>query len=156
MPSINVKQSFSIPEAFDEVRKQETVNEKARKLKEFDGTGMRWFVDALFNRDFTFVGKVDYKPLQNPRDMQYAKIQTSIKRLEALQEHKNKPEVVYRNAVLVLEVVSPAEAELIMKLFTGDRKIEGINKAVFKKAYPEFFRTEGTDAQDQNRAEASA
>jgi len=103
---------------------------------------LRWFIDSLYNRDLSDIVIPEYKVSKNPSGIAFMNINNSMNRIEAAISNKDKPWIVNRNLTLVLEGVTSEEASLIEKLLKGERRITGVSKTVFKKAYPEFFRTE--------------
>jgi hypothetical protein len=137
-----IDKSLTLPEVFKRVSEKETIEEKAKALKSYETKSLRWFIDSLYNRDLSDIVIPEYKVSKNPSGIAFMNINNSINRIEAAISNKDKPWIVNRNFTLVLEGVTSEEASLIEKLLKGERRITGVSKTVFKKAYPEFFRTE--------------
>lgn len=144
-----IDKSLTLPEIFDRVAEKGTIEEKASLLRAYDTKHLRWFIDALYNRDFSSLTIPEYKPSNMPSGIAFMSINTAIPRIGVALQHADKPHVVDRNLTLVLEGVTKEEAELLVKLFKGEKRIAGVSKAVFKKAYPEFFRSEKEDQQSE-------
>jgi len=137
-----IDKGLTLPEVFKRVSEKETIEEKAKLLKAYETKSLRWFIDSLYNRDLSDIVIPEYKVSKNPSGIAFMNINNSINRIEAAISNKDKPWIVNRNFTLVLEGVTSEEASLIEKLLKGERRITGVSKTVFKKAYPEFFRTE--------------
>jgi hypothetical protein len=139
---IYVDKSLSLPEIFDRVGSKGTIDEKVTMLKRYDTKALRWFVDSTYNRDFSDIIIPEYKKSNNPPGISFININKAIPRIEVAIKNKDNERIRDRNLILVLEGLSAEEAALIEKLIKGERKITGVSKTVFKKVYPEFFRTE--------------
>jgi|AntRauTorcE11897_2_1112592.scaffolds.fasta_scaffold35729_2 hypothetical protein len=137
-----IDKGLTLPEVFKRVAEKETIEEKAKLLKAYETKSLRWFIDSLYNRDLSDIVIPEYKVSKNPSGIAFMNINNSMNRIEAAISNKDKPWIVNRNLTLVLEGVTSEEASLIEKLLKGERRITGVSKTVFKKAYPEFFRTE--------------
>jgi len=137
-----IDKGLTLPEVFKRVAEKETIEEKAKALKAYETKSLRWFIDSLYNRDLSDIVIPEYKVSKNPSGIAFMNINNSMNRIEAAISNKDKPWIVNRNLTLVLEGVTSEEASLIEKLLKGERRITGVSKTVFKKAYPEFFRTE--------------
>jgi len=137
-----IDKGLTLPEVFKRVAEKETIEEKAKALKAYETKSLRWFIDSLYNRDLSDIVIPEYKASVNPSGIAFMNINNSMNRIEAAISNKDKPWIVNRNLTLVLEGVTSEEASLIEKLLKGERRITGVSKTVFKKAYPEFFRTE--------------
>jgi len=137
-----IDKGLTLPEVFKRVAEKETIEEKAKTLKAYETKSLRWFIDSLYNRDLSDIVIPEYKVSKNPSGIAFMNINNSMNRIEAAISNKDKPWIVNRNLTLVLEGVTSEEASLIEKLLKGERRITGVSKTVFKKAYPEFFRTE--------------
>ena len=145
---IHVNKGLTLPEVFNIVRLKEDRQEKIKTLQSYDTKALRWFVNALYNVDWSVLPKVDFKPNKRPVGVCTLTIHTSITRLEtALKYATTNPKVAEKNLIIVLEEVSEAESKLLVDMFNG-RKVEGVSKAVFAKVYPQFFRSEETDQTD--------
>jgi len=137
-----IDKGLTLPEVFKRVAEKETIEEKAKTLKAYETKSLRWFIDSLYNRDLSDIVIPEYKVSKNPSGIAFMNINNSMNRIEAAINNKDKPRILNRNLTLVLEGVTSDEASLIEKLLKGERRITGVSKTVFKKAYPEFFRTE--------------
>ena len=137
-----IDKGLTLPEVFKRVAEKETIEEKAKALKAYETKSLRWFIDSLYNRDLSDIVIPEYKVSKNPSGIAFMNINNSMNRIEAAISNKDKPWIMNRNLTLVLEGVTSEEASLIEKLLKGERRITGVSKTVFKKAYPEFFRTE--------------
>ena len=138
------KINISLPEIFDQVRDLSSKDEKVQMLKSYrELKHLKWFVNAMYNYDFskTFVPR--YTPSKFPPDM-CANIWTQVKRIDSAVH------VLYRAGddhrydkmmTLALEAMSADEAELIAHMMNG-KKVDGISKRMWREVYPEFFRTE--------------
>lgn len=137
-----INKSKTLPEIFEEVRNLESVIEKVNHLSHYKGKALRFFVNSLYNIDWSDVVIPEYTPSKNPPGLAFGSITTNIERINvALKVAKTNPKRSRELVQLVLESVTKEEAQLLVDMFTGKR-VEGINKAVFKKVYPEFFRSE--------------
>lgn len=137
-----IDKSLTLPEVFDRVSKKDSIDEKVTVLRQYDTKAMRWFVDALYNRDFTSLKISDYEKSTKPAGLAFMNISNAMPRIESALKNHDKGRISERNLMLVLANVTGEEAELIEKIIKGERKIAGVSKTVFKKVYPEFFRTE--------------
>ncbi len=132
----------SLPEIFERIAELPTNKEKASSLRMYDGKTIRWFIDAMYNRDWSDMVIPKYTPSKRPPEISHQSIKTAINRIEQAYFYRlTDPKLTEKNLMLVLEEMSAPEAELLCNVFAGRRKIEGISKAVFKEAYPEFFRS---------------
>jgi len=137
-----INRNLTLPEIFANVEKKQTINEKVELLRLYDTKVIRWYVDNLYNRDLSSISIPDYTPSKSPAGIAFMNIGNAIPRLNSIFNHMDNKPMVERNLTLVLENVTKEEAVLIVKLIKGERRIQGVSKTVFKKVYPEFFRTE--------------
>lgn len=145
---IHVNKGLTLPEIFNIVRLKEEKQDKIKTLKAYDTKTLRWFVNAMYNRDWSTLPKVDYKPNHRPVGVCTLSIFTAMSRIEsALKYAETNPDVAKKNLIIVLEEVSEDEAKLLTDMFVG-RKVQGISKSIFAAVYPEFFRSEETDTAD--------
>lgn len=142
-----IDKSLTLPEIFDRVGKKDTIDEKTKLLKMYDTKALRWFVDSLYNRDLSDVNIPDYTPSDKPSGLAFMSITNAIPRIEAAINNKDNERVSSRNMALVLSNVTSDEAKLIEKVIKGERRIAGVSKTVFKKVYPEFFRSEEKESE---------
>jgi hypothetical protein len=99
---------------------------------------MLWFVNFLYNVNKEGLTIPDYTPSRKPVGLNYMTILNAINQLQGCIDHRNNPNVYSRNLQRVLESVSADEAELLVRAFSG-QKVEGVSKAVFKRAFPGYF-----------------
>ena len=138
--------SKTLPEIFDDVRRQETNSEKVRLLSFYkQSKSLAFFVDSLYNKDWSSLPIPEYTPSRMPIGICYSNIGKEINRINAAfnfsKTDKAKAELLM---IRILESVSADEAELLVNMFKG-RKVDGISKSVFKEVYPEFFRFQSED-----------
>ena len=141
---IVVTKNRPIHQIFQNIQNEETKEDKVKVLKRYDNKAIRWYVDNLYNRDWSVVEIPKFSYCHRPYGNCNINLSKAISRLEqSFYYHDKKPEVTERMLLLVLSEVSREEAELLLDLFAG-RKIKGIHKSVFKEVYPEFFRSAAT------------
>lgn len=130
--------NITLPEVFARVAKLEgNDEEQIKELLIYDSASLRWFVDVMYNAPLNDIEVPNYKPSIHPIGNTFMSIANSKSKLEWVIENKHHP-LSQKNIRLVLENVHADEAELIANLLSG-KKVEGIRKAVFKKAFPAFF-----------------
>jgi len=151
----HVNKAITIPEVFDRVIDCPSLDEKAAMLRRYDTKHLRWFINAVFNEDFSMIpAPKQYTPNHRPPEICEMSILTAISRIEAARKVASfRPEQAARNILLVLESVSAREAELVWVLLKGHNRVPGVSKKVFKRAYPEFFRLEEAGAPEEKRPE---
>lgn len=139
-----INKNKTVSEAFDFVTKEASNNdEKIKILQQLKSRSMKWVVQAMYTRDLSKypIPKFEY----NHRDagICYATIHNSINRMESAFRVYNKGnEAKYNDLMtLVLQELPKEEAELLIDVMAG-KKTRGISKTVWKKIYPEFFRSE--------------
>lgn len=136
-----INKNRSIPEIFDHVRTYKSKANKVTLLKKYDNRHLRWFVNAMYNVDWSEMEVPKYKPSPRPPEISHQSIGTAIPRIEqAYRQRFNRPEQTERLLLLVLEEMSAPEAELLVHVFNGKKRIEGVSKHVFKEVYPDLFR----------------
>lgn len=146
----HVNLSRTIPEVFDLVSQAETREDKINLLRLYDTKSLRFIVNGLYNVDWSDLKIPNYKPSNRPPEVADSNILKSIPRIEAAYQYRlRRPDVAERAILNVLESVSSREAELLVNMMAG-RKIDGISKAVFKAAYPHFFRVETQEDEPSN------
>lgn len=140
-----INKGLTLPEIFEIVEKCKTKNEKIKKLRDYDSNTLRWYIDNLYNTDWTNVP--DYKQFKNkkrPIGNSHLTVSTSIKRLETVKKYMGKNNnIAEKNLGIVLEEVSEEEYKLLINMFKN-KKIEGLSKNIWKEVYPQFFRFEET------------
>lgn len=147
-----INKSRTLPEIFERVAQLKSNKDKVALLRLYDNKTLRWFVNSLYNVDWSEMEVPQYKPSKRPPEISHQSIGTAIKRIDqAYFYRKTNPEITERNLILVLEEMSSAESELLVNMFNGRRKIEGVSKSVFKELYPNFFRIEEVSDNDQGK-----
>lgn len=135
-----INRSKTLPEVFEEVRSLSSVEEKAEHLAKYKTKSLAFYVNALYNLEWGEVEVPEFVYNTHPPGIAYASIHSSIEQLNAIHRLRNSnPKRAKEILHNVLESVTREEADLIVNLIKGKR-VEGINKAVFKRVYPEFFR----------------
>lgn len=129
---------LTLPEIFKKVVESNgTIDDKARILLSYDSRSLRWFVDVMYNAPIKDVEIPDYMPSKYSIGNTHMSFQNSLTRLEnVLQDPTSFTSK--KSLRLILENVHADEAELIANLLQG-KKVDGISKGVFKRAYPKFF-----------------
>ncbi len=142
-----VNLSLTIPEIFEKVGKLENNEQKSEMLRSYDTKQMRWFVDSLYNTDWSAVEvPEDIRFNNRPPEICNMSILNAITRINIARNWaSDKPAVTKKNLHLVFEELSRPEADLIINMIKGNRKIEGVSKWVFRKVYPQFFLIEEID-----------
>lgn len=131
-------QELTIPEIFKKVSELNgTIDEKARLLLRYDSRSLRWFIDVMYNAPIPDTEIPAYIPSKYSIGNTHMTIHGCLTRLESVLKDPNTM-VSKKSLRLVLENVHADEAVLIANLFRK-KKIDGISKAVFKRAYPAFF-----------------
>lgn len=139
-----------LPDVFESVGKLLNNKDKIEVLRSYNTKALRWYVNSLYNVDWSTMKVPKYTPSKLPVGACRQSIGTAIKRIEqAYYYREQKPDVTERNLLLVLEEMSAGEAQLLVNMFNGRRKIEGISKAVLKELYPNFFRVAETTDTDE-------
>jgi hypothetical protein len=135
--------NVTIPEMIDFISNCETSAEKIELLSMYkNNKALIWFVYMMYNYDFTGFYIPEYKASSFPPDLCRGNIGTQAKRIEAaINAFKRGDTKKYDDLMnLVLEGVSREEALLLESLFSN-KKIESVHKSVWRKLYPQFFRT---------------
>lgn len=137
----------TLPEIFEEIRAIESRDEKIARLKLYQNRALEFFVNGLYNVDWSSLPIPKYEPSTKPVGICFSSILGSIERIKsALNISKSNPQRAELLMIRVLESVSADEAELLINMFKG-RKVDGISKAMFREVYPKFFRDEISDNQ---------
>lgn len=136
--------SYTLPEIFERVAQEDGTDKKAALLKRFDSRHLQWFVDAMYNRDLSDLKIPEYKKSTLQPTVTLMTIKQAIPRIEAAYRHRDNEKTSKRNLQIALENVTAEEADLLERLIRGEKKINGVSKAVFKKVYPQFFRLSQT------------
>jgi hypothetical protein len=138
-----INPNLTLPEILNVVSRMEgTIDEKAKMLANWQRKDVHWFVDFMYNGDTDREGIVlpEYKASNKPVGTNFMTINSALPKINAAIQHKTNKTVFDRNMKVVLESISSDEAQLLVKLFSG-QKVEGISKAVFRRAFPTYFRT---------------
>lgn len=140
-----VNKSRTIPEVFDVVLDADSKEEKVALLRAYNTKALQYVINALYNVDWTGMPIPKVKLNHRPPEICDANLNTSLTRIESA--YKNRyinPQSAERNMRRILEDISEREARLLIDIIKG-KKVPGISKAVFKEAYPVFFRKEDED-----------
>ena len=137
------RSNITLPEIFEKARDYETQEEKYEFLHGYKNTNqLKWVVNAMYNFDFDGFYIPKYKPNHYPPDLCNGNIGKQIKRLESAIACMQKGDKKRYDDIMtiVLESVHKDEALLLERIFTN-KKVDGFSKSVWKRLYPEFFRT---------------
>lgn len=137
------KENITAPEIFDYVNTLDTPQEKFQALSMYRNMiHIKWICNAIYNFDFSKFYIPKYQPNHHPVGLCHGHIGNQLNRIEsAIKMHQmGKNKDYERIMTIVLESVSRDEALLLEKIF-NNKKIDGISKTVWKKVYPEFFRS---------------
>ncbi|MNE51604.1 hypothetical protein D3C80_1462390 [compost metagenome] len=141
----HINKNISIVEIFQRVRELEgTVDDKAKLLAVYDRKDVRWLVDFAYNGPVP-LNIPEFKRSNRPYGIAYLTVLTGLPKLNSALQYVSNQAVFDRNLKLVLENVSPEEADLLVEIFSG-KKFEGVSKAVLKRVYPTFFRPSDEEA----------
>jgi hypothetical protein len=140
---------ITLPEVFAKVSSQKSTNDKINVLKLYDSKALRWFVYSMYNIKWD-LEIPEYKVPTSPPGLTYSSISKSLLRLDLIEKLKDSEKLqdkdkLEKQLILVLENVSKDESELLVNLFSGSRKVEGIPKTVFRGVYPDFFTQDGSE-----------
>ncbi|MDX1532651.1 MAG: hypothetical protein R3230_00435 [Nitrosopumilaceae archaeon] len=139
-----INKSATLAEVFENVAKKGTNEEKASLLKRYDTELLRWYIDALYNGEYSKLSLPEFKYSKVAPGVAFMRMKQAIPRLNSALKYVDNKRISERNLLLVLENISKEEAVLIEKLIRGEKRIDGVSKAVFKKAYPQFFQSTQT------------
>lgn len=130
------KNVLTISEVFERVKKCTTNEEKIQLLKLYDTPALKWYVNGIYNRDWSSIKIPKYKESKRPYGTDYLSIKSAIKKIELVLNGKIKsPELQMLD---ILENMHKEESALLIGMFNND-EIEGIPESVLKKVYPDFF-----------------
>lgn len=123
--------------------------EAIRFLKSHDNKSVRFFIDAYYNKDFSFMrdSNIKYTYTDMPSGREYSNIKNEVSRLNMILKIGEKNEKTLKIARLVLEIIPEDDAKLIENHLFNHQHLQ-IDKKVFRAVYPEFFRDK--DSQTQN------
>ena len=136
------RSNITLPEIFEYIQSLDSQSDKLEALSSYSNMNqLKWFVNAMYNFDFTDFKVPDYTPNLQPIGLTQT-IGRNLSRLEAAIKLHQVGKLDRYNDVMsiVLENVSRDEALLLERLFTN-KKLDGVSKAMWKKIYPEFFRS---------------
>lgn len=138
MATVHRRSLKTIPEVFEAAKGMDN-DEQVKLLKENDSKGLRFIVNGMYNVDWSGMKLPLFKYSDKPEAICESSIGLCIKRIDAAYRirHDN-PKRSEELMELVLESVSKEEADLLVNMIKG-KKIDGISKTVFKKAFPGFF-----------------
>lgn len=117
-----------------------TVTEKADLLLQYDSKELRWFVDRQFNGKWPKPIPV-YKKSTKPYGMNFMTLRQAITDIDVALRNEGHEKLYTKKMIIALENISSGEAELIELMFKGEH-VRGLSKSIFKKAYPQFFRSD--------------
>jgi len=141
---LHINKSRTVPEVFDLIREEESNEDKVKLLRAYNTKALQFVINGLYNVDWEGLKIPKYTPNHRPPEICSMNLNTSIKKIESAYKLRySNPKVSERNLLLVLEEMSADESELLVNMIKG-KKVEGISKSVFRKAYPVFFRDEQT------------
>lgn len=145
-----VNRNQSLPEVFAKVSEFKSTDEKVAYLSHFKTKHLMWVVNFMYNFDSSDLYVPVYKNNNTQPGISYMNLSNAWSNLEIAVRlfQQGKKDRYERTLVKVLESVSSDEAKLIEDLFNG-KKVKGISKTVWKRIFPEFFRTEEEDPSDQ-------
>ena len=144
----------SIADIFQRLKEQTSKEEKIKTLRLYNTKALRWYVNNMYNRDWTDIKIPSFDYCKRPYGICNINLNKAINRLDQAYFYKDtKPELTEKNLLLVLTEISEEEARYLIDMFQG-RKVEGIHKAVFKAVYPEFFRSSEQTTTDDDSSEA--
>lgn len=132
--------NLTLPEIFEKVRQTNgTIDEKATVLKKYTSKSLLWFVDVMYNaKELGDIQIPEYAPSTFPVGNTYMNFSGSLGKLEYIMTCKGETPQAQRNLLVILQNVHKDEAAMIVNLLQG-KKVEGVSKAVFKRAFPQFF-----------------
>lgn len=147
----NVAQ-LSAVEFFKKVSYEDFTDKKVELLKSANRKDVKWIVDFMYNEK---LDNTIYIPKFTPSNKSYGfnfiTLSNCAQKVQIAVNHfKNGNYTQYeRHIVNVLECLSEDEANLLVHILQG-KKIFGISKSVFKKVYPQFFRSDSHKDDDSD------
>lgn len=136
--------NLTLPEIFEQVRAEESLESKVEVLLMYNRADLRWFVDIMYNGNFEDVIVPSFEPSKLPIGATYTSLRKGYKTIDSIFKERFSPKAEARLRT-ALECLHATEADLIVNLLSG-KKVEGISKAVFKRAYPRFFSESDSEA----------
>lgn len=140
--TIIVRRNRPLDEVFENVAKASGKDEKVKVLRRYSNNLIYWYVDQMYNKDWSSIKLPKFKYSTTPYGANYTNLYRSINRLNQAYHYRDiNPELTEKNLQLVLGYVSEGEARLIVGLIEGKR-VTGVSKAVFKELYPQLFQND--------------
>jgi len=140
-----VNRSKTVPEILSDAAALDTNEDKVEFLRLCDNNGLRFIASAMYEMDWRGVKIPEYTRSTYPIGNCSLSISNSVNRLRAAHALKDtQPRRSQHLLLLVLENVHANEAQLIERVIKGG-KVEGVSKAVFRKVYPDMFRSNEKD-----------
>lgn len=134
-----IDNSRSIAHIFEIIRNLDgTIDDKARLLRAYRRKDILWLIDFMYNYENIDFEIPEYKPSTKPYGINFSTLVNSLPTLKAAIKHKENRKVYTRNLTIVLESISKEESDLLVNILKG-KKIEGVSKAVIKRAFPDYF-----------------
>lgn len=116
-------------------------DKKLELLRKLNDRGMKYIVSLAYIRDLTNVEVPEYTPCELDYDLCRAKLSNSVNRIEsAIRLASKDPEKSKNLFILVLQDLPKDDAQLLVDVIQG-KKFNGVSKAVWKRMYPDFFRS---------------
>ena len=138
-----IGQVLTIPEILEKCGQEETVEDKLKILQIYDSRNLQWFVYTLYNWDWTKFTIPQHTPSKHPIGASFLTWNNAIARINnAYKLVDVNPKKAESQLIVALEQVSAPEYQLFMMMLQNKKQIEGVHKSVFKKMYPQFFRSE--------------
>ena len=129
----------SVSEILKKINEIENKQEAVYFLKTHDNKSVRYFIDAYYNKDFSFMeGDIDHDYSREIKGMEYSNIQKEAKRLDTILAIGEKNKKTLKLCEILLESINKDDADLI-KNALFNKQIMKIKKSVFKEVYPSFF-----------------
>lgn len=136
-----ISKNIPLNEIFDKVASSNgPVEERAAILRAYSRHDLRWVVQYMIVEKHEPIHVPEFKYSNRPYGVSFSTLNQSITRIKAALGYlsQGKQTVFEKNIRLVLESVPNAEADLLVNILKG-KKIEGVSRAVFKRAFPEYF-----------------
>lgn len=137
------KLDLTVPEVLDIAGKLNTNEEKIAYLRKYNGRELSWYINSLYNDDWSKLVIPDYKPSHLPVGANFLTIRGVLPRILIVQNMIAQENINTKKVddlmLLVLENISKGEAELLVRLFKKQVKIDGLSKTIWKQVYPSFF-----------------
>lgn len=142
-----INMAFSLYEIFEEVKKQESVEEKAKLLRAYDRVDIRWFINMMYINNDKKVRAIEIPDYIHCKEEPYVCYTTTCSCMKAIQtaiqmsveNDTHKQNLAIEIFDTVFSSLNEKDSELLIAAIKGERSTSGLSKGVFKKAYPEFF-----------------